>query len=64
MHRPRIDIGSWGDIIQEGFIYDRKTFECAEKTDIKSIWIYDACTDYYYFIYHNTDYLKSGIDLL
>ena len=35
MHRPRIDIGSWGDIIQEGFIYDRKTFECAEKTDIK-----------------------------
>lgn len=48
MHRPRIDIGSWGDIIQEGFIYDRKTFECAEKTDIKSIWIYDTCTDYYY----------------
>ena len=64
MHRPRIDIGSWGDIIQEGFIYDRKTFECAEKTDIKSIWIYDTCTDYYYFIYHNTDYLKSGIDVL
>ena len=59
MHRPRIDIGSWGDIIQEGFIYDRKTFECAEKTDIKSIWIYDTCTDYYYFIYHNTDYRKS-----
>lgn len=35
-----------------------------EKTDIKSIWIYDTCTDYYYFIYHNTDYRKSGIDVL
>ena len=52
MHRPRIDIGSWGDIIQEGFIYDRKTFECAEKTDIKSIWIYDTCTDYYLSLIH------------
>ena len=64
MHCPRIDIGSWGDIIREGFIYDRKHSSVQRRQTLKSIWIYDTCTDYYYFIYHNTDYRKSGIDVL
>ena len=61
MHRPRIDIGSWGDIIQEGFIYDRKTFECAEKTDIKSIWTVSYThLDVYKRQEHEPLYTKEG----
>lgn len=36
MHRPRIDIGSWGDIIQEGFIYDRKHSSVQRRQTLKA----------------------------
>ncbi len=64
MHRPRIDIGSWAISYRRVLFMTGKHSSVQRRQTLKSIWIYDTCTDYYYFIYHNTDYRKSGIDVL